>query len=77
MIPVPAGSRVWLATGWTDMRKGFDGLAIPAPRPVDTSPLLPKLKTAWKASLSFVPTMPFGLVMLGSGIAPRFATFWH
>jgi transposase len=27
MIPVPAGSRVWLATGYTDMRKGFDGLA--------------------------------------------------
>jgi len=27
MIPVPAGSCVWLATGFTDMRKGFDGLA--------------------------------------------------
>lgn len=27
MIPAPTGSRVWLATGWTDMRKGFDGLA--------------------------------------------------
>lgn len=27
MIPVPAGARVWLATGHTDMRKGFDGLA--------------------------------------------------
>jgi transposase len=27
MIPAPAGSRVWLATGHTDMRKGFDGLA--------------------------------------------------
>ncbi len=27
MIPVPAGLCVWLATGWTDMRKGFDGLA--------------------------------------------------
>ena len=26
MIPVPAGVRVWLATGHTDMRKGFDGL---------------------------------------------------
>ncbi len=25
--PVPSGSRVWLATGHTDMRKGFDGLA--------------------------------------------------
>ena len=28
MIPVPAGARVWLATGHTDMRKGFDGLAM-------------------------------------------------
>ena len=28
MIPVPAGVRVWLATGRTDMRKGFDGLAL-------------------------------------------------
>jgi transposase len=27
MIPVPSGSRVWLATGFTDMRKGFEGLA--------------------------------------------------
>ena len=27
MIPVPAGARVWMATGHTDMRKGFDGLA--------------------------------------------------
>ena len=24
MIPIPAGVRVWLATGHTDMRKGFD-----------------------------------------------------
>jgi transposase len=27
MIPVPTGVRVWVATGPTDMRKGFDGLA--------------------------------------------------
>lgn len=27
MIPAPTGSCVWLATGFTDMRKGFDGLA--------------------------------------------------
>ncbi|MFM2045107.1 MAG: hypothetical protein RLY86_3683 [Pseudomonadota bacterium] len=27
MIPVPSGVHVWLATGHTDMRKGFDGLA--------------------------------------------------
>lgn len=28
MIPVPVGVRVWLAAGHTDMRKGFDGLAM-------------------------------------------------
>ena len=28
MIPVPAGMRVWLAAGHTDMRKGFDGLSM-------------------------------------------------
>ena len=28
MIPVPSGVRVWLATGPTDMRKGFPGLAL-------------------------------------------------
>lgn len=28
MIPVPQGVRVWLATGHTDMRKGFNGLAL-------------------------------------------------
>jgi transposase len=27
MIAVPGGTRVWLAAGVTDMRKGFDGLA--------------------------------------------------
>ena len=28
MIPIPKGVRVWLATGHTDMRKGFPGLAM-------------------------------------------------
>jgi transposase len=28
MIPVPAGVRVWIATGHTDMRRGFNGLAL-------------------------------------------------
>ena len=28
MIPAPNGARVWLAGGHTDMRKGFDGLAL-------------------------------------------------
>jgi hypothetical protein len=30
MIGLPAGARVWLAAGVTDMRKGFDGLAAQA-----------------------------------------------
>ena len=28
MIPVPSGARVWLATGHTDMRRGFPSLAL-------------------------------------------------
>jgi transposase len=28
MIPVPSGVQVCLASGHTDMRKGFDGLAL-------------------------------------------------
>jgi transposase len=28
MIGLPAGTRVWLAAGATDMRKGFDGLSM-------------------------------------------------
>ena len=28
MIPIPSGVRVWLATGHTDMRKGFASLSL-------------------------------------------------
>jgi transposase len=28
MIPVPAGVRIWIATGHTDMRRGMRGLAL-------------------------------------------------
>jgi len=28
MIPVPSGTRVWLAAGHTDMRKGFNSWAL-------------------------------------------------
>ena len=28
MIPIQSGARVWLAAGHTDMRKGFNGLAL-------------------------------------------------
>jgi len=28
VIPMPAGVKVWLATGHTDMRKGFAGLSL-------------------------------------------------
>jgi len=32
MITLPAGTRIWLAAGVTDMRKGFDGLCLFAKR---------------------------------------------
>jgi len=38
MIPVPVGVRVWLAAGHTDMRKGFDGLAMLAQETLKRDP---------------------------------------
>ena len=28
MIPIPSSVRVWIATGYTDMRRGMQGLAL-------------------------------------------------
>lgn len=38
MIPVPAETRVWLAGGVTDMRKGFNGLAALAESKLTEAP---------------------------------------
>jgi len=38
MIPVPAGVRVWLSTGHTDMRKGFATLALLVQETLKTDP---------------------------------------
>ena len=38
MIPAPSGARVWLAAGHTDMRKGFDGLALLAQETLKRDP---------------------------------------
>lgn len=39
MIPVPVGVKVWLATGHTDMRKGFASLALVAQEILKRDPL--------------------------------------
>ena len=38
MIPVPAQTKVWLASGVTDMRKGFNGLSIAAEQVLKEDP---------------------------------------
>ena len=38
MIPLPAGMRVWIATGHTDMRKGMQGLALLVPERLKRDP---------------------------------------
>ena len=38
MIPVPAQTRVWLAAGVTDMRKGFNGLSALAEKVLAQDP---------------------------------------
>jgi len=38
MIPVPAGTQIWVSCGTIDMRKGIDGLAMLAQEVVKKSP---------------------------------------
>jgi len=39
VIPLPSGVRVWLATGHTDMRKGFPGLSLLVQEALNRDPL--------------------------------------
>lgn len=39
MIPIPSGVRVWLATGHTDMRRGFPSLALQVQEVLKHDPL--------------------------------------
>jgi transposase len=39
MIPFAAGIRVWLATGYTDMRRGFPSLALQVQEVLNLDPL--------------------------------------
>lgn len=45
MIPLPAGVRVWFATGHTDMRKGFPSLALQVQEILHRDPLGALLRT--------------------------------
>lgn len=38
MIPVPVGTRIWLAAGVTDMRRGFSSLAAQAEKVLGLDP---------------------------------------
>lgn len=39
MITLPAGTRIWLAAGVTDMRCGFQGLAAKVQTALEENPL--------------------------------------
>ena len=39
MIPIPAGVRVWLATGYTDLRRGFPSLVLQVQEVLKQDPL--------------------------------------
>ena len=40
MISIPAGVRIYLACGVTDMRKGFDGLSVMAQDTLKENPFI-------------------------------------
>jgi transposase len=38
MIPIPSGVRVWIATGYTDIRRGMIGLALQVQQALQRDP---------------------------------------
>jgi transposase len=48
MIPVPSGARVWLATGLTDMRRSFGGLALQVQETLKRDPHCGHLFVLWR-----------------------------
>ena len=54
MIPVPSGVRVWLATGHTDMRKGFPCLSLQVQEVLRRDPLeRSSVLLSWPSRRSF------------------------
>ena len=48
MIPIPAGTQIWVACGVTDMRRGFDGLAMMVQDALKQNPLrADRIKVLW------------------------------
>ncbi len=47
MIALPAGTRVWLAAGVTDMRNGFDGLAHLVQARLEEAAEWPRVRVPW------------------------------
>ena len=74
MIAFPSGARVWLATGRTDMRKGFGSLALMAQEGFKRDPHagdpvgLPG--ALW--ATSDIPHIVFAVRRRGSHCAPHF-----
>jgi transposase len=40
MMGVPTGARIWLAAGFTDLRRGFDGLSAQVQTALNENPYL-------------------------------------
>jgi len=38
MIPLPTGTQIWIAAGWTDLRRGFTGLSAIAQLKLEQDP---------------------------------------
>jgi transposase len=49
MIGLPLGTRVWLAAGVTDMRKGMDGLAALVQTTLAENPFSGHVRVPWQA----------------------------
>ena len=76
MITLPAGTRVWLAGGFTDMRKGFDGLAMLVQEKLERDPFGGQIfviqagRTLFTTSANCYAVLSDSFVSTTTGVAP-------
>src|SRR3546814_16472151 len=67
MIPVPSGVRVWLATGYTNLRKGFPSLSMQVQEVLRRDPLSGLLFSAVRTMRGRVGGSGMGRGLSGEG----------
>jgi transposase len=52
VIQLPVGTRIWIAAGVTDLRRGFDGLSAQVQNVLQQQPFSADHRSTWKLDVN-------------------------